>query len=685
MKTTLFCRSTLLILSLLFFLPSSFAQDYTRWALPEGAKMRLGKGYIPYPYSPYLGRHSIGGMQYSPDGKLLAVASSIGVWLYDTETYRERALLTGHPSLVSSVCFSPDGRILASGSWDGTIKLWDVATGTLQRTLTSLGSVVMSVRFSPDRQTLASASAGEEWGYGIELWDVTTGSLRRFLSPEDPSEALSMDFSPDGQTLASGYTDDEMRLWDVATGDLQQTFSEHTERRYHVRFDSVRFSPDGQTLVSASQVVTRQGGHKIYKIRIWNVTSGEPVKMLTIGGVDAVSSVSWSADGQTLARGNLDGTIRLWDAARGEPVKMLIDHTDAVTNMCWSADGQTLASASRDGTIRLWDVATGAPRHTFTGHTSPVSRLYWRLHGQTLVSGYEDSKVRLWDVATGVPRHTFRGHPENGRSLSLSADGQMLASGRDDTTIRLWDVATGALLHTFPGHTLHVSNMCFSADGRILASWSWDSTIRLWDVATGTALKTLGTPIETLTASPDRVYGNRMDFSPDRQMLASGAGGVRLWDVATGTLLHTLTSQTGEILSVRFSPDGQTLASGDGFSDWTELGITEHTIRLWDVASGEPRKAITGHVGTVASLCWSPDGQTLASGGGYSGGEPPSPDYTVRVWDVATGKLQRTFTGHADEILSVRFSADGQTLASGSADGTVLLWDMAPEALPQKK
>ena len=685
MKTTLFCRATLLMLSLLFFLPSCFAQAYTRWALPEGANMRLGKGTIPGSYSPYLARHSIGGMQYSPDGQLLAVASSIGVWLYDTETYQERALLTGHTEIVTSVCFSADGRILASGSGDGTIKLWDVATDTLQRTLTSLGSFVMSVRFSPDGQTLASASAGEDWGYVIELWDVTTGSLRRFLSPKDPSEALSMDFSPDGQTLASGYMDDEMRLWDVATGDLQQTFSEHTERRYHVRFDSVRFSPDGQTLASASQVVTRQGGHKIYKIRLWNVTSGEPVKMLTIGGVDAVSSVSWSADGQTLARGNLDGTIRLWDAARGEPVKMLIAHTDAVTNMCWSADGQRLASASRDGTIRLWDVATGAPRHTFTGHTSPVSRLYWRLHGQTLVSGYEDSRVRLWDVATGIPRHTFRGHPENDRSLSLSADGQLLASGNDDTAIRLWDVATGALLHTFPGHTLHVSNMCFRADGRLLASGSWDGTIRLWDVATGTSLKTLGTPIGTLTASADLVYDNRMAFSPDGQMLARSAGGVRLWDVATGTLLHTLTSQTGEILSVRFSPDGQTLASGDGFSDWTELGITEHTIRLWDVASGEPRKAITGHVGTVASLCWSPDGQTLASGGGSSGGEPPSPDYTVRVWDVATGELQRTFNGHTGEVLSVRFSADGQTLASGSADGSVLLWEMNPDAPPQKQ
>ncbi len=665
MKATLFCRSTLLILSLLFFLPNSFAQDYTRWALPEGAKMRLGKG-------------SINEMQYSPDGKLLAVASSIGVWLYDTETYQERALLTGLTGSADSVCLSTNGRILASGSWDGTIKLWDVATGTLQRTLTSLGSVVMSVRFSPDRQTLASASAGEDWGYVIELWDVTTGSLRRFLSPEDPSEALSMDFSPDGQTLASGYTDDEMRLWDVATGDLQQTFSEHTERRYRVRFDSVRFSPDGQTLVSASQVVTRQGGHKIYKIRLWNVTSGKPVKMLTIGGVDAVSSVSWSADGQTLAMGNLESTIQLWDIATSEPLKVLTVQADAVSTLCWSPDGQTLASASQDGTIQLWDVATGLPHHRFTGHTSHVSSLYWRGDGQTLVAGYDDSRVRLWDAVTGMPRHTFVGRTEDGRSLSfsearrdvsLSADGQLLASGSDDTTILLWDVATGALRQTFPGHTERVSSLCFSADGRLLASGSWDKTIRLWDVATGTSMKTL-----------TGYAADSMDFSPNSQMLASGT---QLWDVATGTLLHTLTSHDGGISSLSFSPNGQTLASGP----WNDSRVVNHTIRLWDVNTGELQKTfIAEDFGSVASLCWSPDGQTLASGGGYvSEGCAGVLDAKVRVWDVATGELQRTFTGHAHEIWSVRFSADGQTLASGSADGTVLLWDIAPEALPQKR
>ena len=690
MKTTLFSLSTLLILSVLFFLPSSFAQEYTQWALPEGATMRLGKGYNESQFARYLGGGSIGGMQYSPDGKLLAVASSIGVWLYDTETYQARALLTGHTFGVTSVCFSTNGHILASSSSeDGTIRLWDVATGTLQQTFT-LFPYITGVRLSPDGSTLAGVKE-DEVGYQLELWDVATGALRHTLYPsgeESLGRILSMDFSPDGRTLASGHSN-RVRLWDVTTGDLQQTFSAHTDGGYPTRVvNIVRFSPDGKTLVSAIlEEKKSQDANNAYTIHLWDVASGEPLKRHT-GHIDTVSSACWSQDGQTLANASRDGTIQLWDAESGEPLKKLTGHTDAVSSTCWSPDGQTLASASRDGTIRLWDVVSGVPRHTFTEHTPSVLNLYWGVDAQTLVCGYEDGKVRLWDddgdvqlwdVVTGISRHSLYEITTYDRSLSLSADGQLLARENEDSTIRLWDVTTGALRHTFPRHTSLVSNLCFSPNGRLLASARDDTKIQLWDVTTGTPLKTLGTP----TGST-----HSMAFSPDGQTLASGGNGIRLWDVATGTLRHTLTGHTNQILSLCFSPDGQTLASGNGLSEWPEQGMPEYAIQLWDVPTGELRKTIAGHAGRVNSLCWSPNGQTLASGGGYVIIEQcaaPSADNTVRLWDVATGELQKTLTGHTDEVLSVRFSADGQTLASGSADGTVLLWDMNPDAFPEKK
>ena len=671
MKTTLFSLSTLLILSMLFFLPSSFAQEYTQWALPEGATMRLGKG-------------TINEMQFSPDGKLLAVASSIGVWLYDTETYQERALLTGHTSLVNSVCFSTDGRILASSSnEDGTIRLWDVATGTLQQTFT-LFPYITGVCLSPDGRTLAGVKE-DEVGYQLELWDVATGALRHTLYPSvagSPDRILSMDFSPDGRTLVSGHSN-RVRLWDVTTGELRRTLNAHTDGGSPTRVvNIVRFSPDGKTLVSAILEEKRsQDENNAYTIHLWDVASGEPLKRHT-GHIDTVSSACWSQDGQTLASASRDGTIRLWDAENGEPLKRLTGHTDAVSSTCWSPDRQTLASASRDGTIRLWDVVSGVPRHTFMGHTPPVLNLYWGGDDQTLVCSYGDGKVRLWnddgevqlwDVVTGISRHSlFYDITTSDKSLSLSADGQLLARENEDSTIRLWDVATGALRHTFTGHT-SLSSLCFSADGQTLASASRNNPIRLWDVTTGTSLKTLGTTTG---------FTDSMAFSPDGQTLASGGNGIRLWDVATGTLRHTFTGHTNQILSLCFSPDGQTLASGNGLSEWPEQGMPEYAIQLWNVPAGELRKTLAGHAGRVNSLCFSPDGQTLASGGGYVIIEQcaaPSADNTVRVWDVATGELQRTLIGHTGEVLSVRFSADGQMLASGSADGTVLLWEMNPQ------
>ena len=175
-----------LIFGMLMFLSNTFAQDYTQWNLPEGAKVRLGKGRINE-------------IQYSPDGTRLAVASTIGIWLYDTETYQEVALLTGHTSWVSSVAFSPDGTTLASGSWDNTVRLWDVLTGAHEKTFTGHTSWVSSVAFSPDGTTLASGSADDT----IQLWDVLTGAHQKTLTGHIDS-VYSIAFSPDGRILASG-------------------------------------------------------------------------------------------------------------------------------------------------------------------------------------------------------------------------------------------------------------------------------------------------------------------------------------------------------------------------------------------------------------------------------------------------------------------------------------------------
>ena len=187
---------TLLMLFALFPL-STFAQDYTQWGLPEGAKARLGKGYIT------------GNITYSPDGTRLAMASSIGIWIYDAHTGEELALLTGHTEDVSGVLFSPDGSTLASWSLDYTVRLWDVNTGEHLHTLTGYTGYVISVSFSPDGATLASGS----WNGMVLLWDTNTGAPLRTLTGHGLI-VTSVSFSPDGSTLASGSRNGMVLLWE---------------------------------------------------------------------------------------------------------------------------------------------------------------------------------------------------------------------------------------------------------------------------------------------------------------------------------------------------------------------------------------------------------------------------------------------------------------------------------------
>jgi WD40 repeat protein len=558
---------------------------------------------------------------YNPDG-LNALQEALN---HKSEHNR----LEGHQNFVNSVSFSPDGKTLATGSADKTIKLWSVDTGKEIHTLQGHQSFVNSVSFSPDGKTLATGSADKT----IKLWSVDTGKEIRTLQGHQ-NFVNSVSFSPDGKTLATGSADKTIKLWSVDTGKEIRTLQSHQNF-----VNSVSFSPDGKTLATGS-------ADKI--IKLWSVDTGEEIRTLQ-GHQSFVNSVSFSPDGKTLATGSADKTIKLWSIDTGKEIRTLQGHQSFVNSVSFSPDGETLATGSEDKIIKLWSIDTSKEIRTLQGHQNSVNSVSFSPDGNILATGSADKTVKLWNVDTGKEIRTLQGHQNFVESVSFSPDGKTLATGSDDKTIKLWNVDTGKEIRTLQGHQDSVNSVSFSPDGNILATGSADKTVKFWNVDTSKEIRTLQGHQNSV---------NSVSFSPVGNILATGSDDktIKLWNVGTGEEIRTLQGHQNFVQSVSFSPDGKILATG---SD-------DKTIKLWNVGTGEEIHTLQGHQNFVQSVSFSPDGKTLVTG---------SEDNTIKLWNVDTGKEIRTLQGHKNTVWNASFSPDGKTLATGSEDNTIKLWN----------
>ncbi len=604
-----------------------FAQEYTQFNLPEDAKRRLGKGKIV-------------DMAYSPDGTRLAVATSIGIWIYDSQTGREVDILQGHTREITGIAYAPDGRTLASSSAgedylilaDDTLILWDTVSGTRKATLP--GSGAYSIAFSPDGKTIATG--GSEY---VQLWDAVSGEPTASFQTESGGIVIeNLAFSPDGKTIATGETAD-IRLWDVATAAHKATLQGHTNSVM-----SLSFSPDGSTLAS---------GSRDYTIRLWDTTTG--THKATLGGPQrpyAPRNVAFSPDGSTLAQvGYRD--VLLWDVPSGEVRRTLTGHTSWIKALAFSPDGKTIATAS--GEIRLWDVVSGKQKKSFGNHMEPVTNVAFSPDGST-IAGSEANRIHLLDGRSGAHKILISGHTDNVTSIAFSPDGSTIASSSWDATVRLWDVVSGVQKAIFL-HDWIVNSVAFSPDGKTLASGGQDKTVRLWDVVGGTHTILTGHTEEVVSVA----------FSPDGKMIATGSRDktVRVWDARSGQHRQTLTGPIAGIYSVAFSPDSKTLAVGTEVSEFGEMW-------LWDATTEEYKAVKKGFYDRV-SFAFSPDGKTFATQAKRGG--------QVMLWDAATGGVKTTLAQQRDYLHSFAFSLDGKTLATGTGGGFIFLWKIAPDLL----
>jgi WD40 repeat protein len=624
--------------------------------LPAGAVARFGTVRL---------RHSSGirSVALSPDGKLIASATSSNASVWDAGTGQELERFK-RKLRAQAVAFTPDGKTLLACTRDGTVQHRDVATGELSRE-TRLGPgddfQAFNSDFSPDRRLLLQV---DNTLSRLRLVDVSTG--KPVLRLDRIAELFSVAVSPDATTLATCARDKVVRLWDVGSGRMLRELDVQADTIF-----ALRFSPDSKFLATSA------GG----TVRLWDVAGGKMVREIHEGGW----SLAFAPGGKTLATASR-GLIRFWDMATGQELRRLKAQGGwEIPELAFSADGRRMVSGGRNCAVTLWDVATAERLHTFEGHQGAVICLAFSPDDRRLASGgYRDGTLLVWDVATAKRLLQCSGHVPSAVCVAYSPDGKMIATGEGsegtgdrECQIRLWDAATGRLDREFFGHLSSVQSLEYSPNGRTLASLGRDARVRLWDAA---CAKRLG----QIRARPDA--RNFVSFVPDGKSLlladAALGGGLTLTlyasDTAAKVSVLGATDEKRRVLQAGLLPDGKALASMERVSRTREGPggrRVENVIefRLCAAASGEILRSFTLPLGIGNELfAVSADGKTLAVGERNYGSES-----AVHVWDTEAGKPLVTLQGHTGEVTALAFSHAGRFLASGSGDTTVLLWDLS--------
>jgi RNA polymerase sigma factor (sigma-70 family) len=672
--------------------------------LPFGAEQRLGTVRF---------RHNSTAIAYSPNGSILASGGHDNVIrLFDAKTGKEMRRLVGHQprsytgggdptkgvvdALVSStgeggvnsVAFSPDGATLASGGWDDTVRLWDVATGKQIRKIDAHKAMVGRVLFSADGKILATRGALDGT---VRLWDPVTGTqVQKFvglsnINPWRFNHDLALAISPDSKTVVTTARN-QLVFFDIASG------AEVKRVPSHIYGITVAYSPDGKLLATGGV----DPGKDVYSLRVWDVANYKELRQCTLPKNEPPTYISWDPNNNgQFAAVIAEDVMHIFDANTGKEVIPLKHYWPS--RVIYSKDGKTIVSAGSGPTIRHWDAATGKELYTdFEGHRSGVTAVSITTDGKWIASGSEN--VRIWNATTGKVERKIdvRGGVT---CLAFSPDGKTVAAGGNGRVVVLCDVETGKVLQELKPHTNSVRGLAFSSDGKYLATGDAQSTIRVWDLKTNQKVQEIDnqslTEALTLAFGADnktilcagawndsgfmipagatmKINGKEVKVPKDFTLNIQGitikprpGNYVVEWDLATGKEVRKFAGLKEHVRSLACSPDGKLVAgaSKDG------------KISIWEADSGKEKLHFLAHPSNGAlaflaspQLVFSPDSKTLASA---------STDRTIRLWDVNTAREIGQFEAKDGAFSSLVYSKDGKLLVSGNTDTGVLIWNVS--------
>lgn len=698
MKTTQFFTLLVLFLLSTLFLTNTFAQDYTQRNLPEGAKARLGKGVIT-------------DMQLSTDGTRLAVASSIGVWLYDVRTGSETALITDHTDVMMHVAFSPDSKILASSGRDKIIRLWRTETGESLFSL-SIPTNPIHLKFLADGKTLM----GQDRKSTVWFWDITTGKQLNTVSPKLPKIRLGKDriwqLATDAfvdhkgsVTFAVGNKDGTISIQDGRTGhqirkliaqtDDESFFPIQSEQTYsykdeipdgRVRWvNSLYFSPDGKALVSGIDYrIARWNGWsgRGGPIELWDVDTGEQLAVSPYG-----IGPTFSGDGKTVAiKGN--GECTIWDIA----TRRKIAEFPRTPNVQFSGDGKTLAIIENDG-YATWDIVT---RSEIASHNPVVEwfeispeRFMLSQDGALLVTADEHGTVAVRETKNTKQLHLVTtGYTKPFTALAFSHDGKTIASGDSTGTIQLWDTHTGTKQSTIKTAAHKIEGLAFATDNAILTAATDQEDIIQWDITTSKQVAAhilpntnisvssalfddgTGLHIEGLTFTPNskKLAVKNMERAPMEAFDIT----IEIWDITTDRSPRRLIEFVTDWGPIALTSDGSILTTGSDSPGAADLWSTSTGKRIATLKT--PENWINDLLvwlrlrhSSVYALAFAHDGKTLAVG---------TRDKHIQLWNVPTHQYIVSLEGHKHVVCELAFSPDGKTLASGDTGGKIHLWEI---------